>query len=518
MKKILTNNKFVKLVLNMLGLAALTVDDDGKAVLSEEEKSRVSSVYGKDFLTMFLTMDFRDESMETSTALFDEAVKFKAGELVKEKDKTITEMQASLDAMAKTPEPAPVAKTVGAQAGVAYAIDMAARHNKLVADALASANPMDFTRLDSSSINVTDLNTELSMTMPQRYRLDLFVRHVYMGIVDADLFTRIQSNTDYLASSALITEVSQAFTAKWTPKGTASFQPVTIPYRRHKINVSLEPADIIKSWLGYLYEQGKKQAEMPIVRFIIENLILPKVQDDVTRSMLGKGKYVAPAATITDGSAGGSAISSMDGIETLLVEDYKAATRKYNHYKAAADPFSMTNENLLKYIHDFAVSISPYFIDKPLIYCSEELLEKYQAADFAVNGKYTGTSVGAKVRFTGFTLQPVKAMYNSPIIFSTPKQNMVMLVDYAKAANCVNKIEEYHYSVDIMGEYSLSVGFKVAEAVYAAVPSTYDPADSVIGHSPAGNGDVWETGAKPNPNPNPNLNPENPNNKDPESI
>ena len=52
------------------------------------------------------------------------------------------------------------------------------------------------------------------------------------------------------------------------------------------------------------------------------------------------------------------------------------------------------------------------------------------------------------------------------------------------------------YDVHVFGEYSLSVGFKIAEAVYAAVPDSYTPANSVVGNSPSEKTDSdWLTGA-----------------------
>ncbi len=44
-----------------------------------------------------------------------------------------------------------------------------------------------------------------------------------------------------------------------------------------------------------------------------------------------------------------------------------------------------------------------------------------------------------------------------------------------------------------IGEYSLSTGFKVEEAVYAAVPDGYVPSDS-IASDPATLGDAWTNG------------------------
>ena len=113
------------------------------------------------------------------------------------------------------------------------------------------------------------------------------------------------------------------------------------------------------------------------------------------------------------------------------------------------------------------------------VFCSEQLLTKYKRADFAINGKYTGVENDGSIRFTNFHLVPLKSMYNSQIIFATPQSNFVELVDYSRAENCINKIQESNYDVKVFGEYSLATGFKIQEAVFAAVPEGYDPATTI---------------------------------------
>ncbi len=494
----LGNNKMASLVARMFGKERFSVADNGLIELSEDEEKKIAETYGDGFLGKLRAIDFSSASEIDAETLFNEAVRFKADELTRSKDDVIAQLRSDIDELSRQPEPEPKAQTPAQRAGVAVAkaVNMAASHYRLVAAALESANPMDFSRLSDSGLDVTDINAEFGKVMPPRVRLDIFNRNIYLGIPDAALFTREQSNTDYKAAESLITEVSQAFTPVWTPKGKASFRPIAIPYRRHKINVTFKPADIIKSWLTYLYEQGKTPMEQPVTKYIVEQLIMPKVSDDVTRIMLGKGKYSEPSSSAAEGDAGTSAVSSMDGIETILADDKAATTRKFNHYKNAQNPFDLTGQALLDYVGGYAKAISKYFVNKPLIYCSEEFLEHYQSQDFAVNGKYTGQSVGNSIRFSGFSFQPMKCMYGSPILFATPKANLTMLVDYASAGNCVNKIEEHHYDVDIIGEYSLSVGFKIADAVFAAVPDNYTPSTSVIGNSPASDDTDWETGEK----------------------
>lgn len=249
-------------------------------------------------------------------------------------------------------------------------------------------------------------------------------------------------------------------------------------------------------------EQGKTMAEMPITRYIIENHILPKVLDDITLSMIAKGKFV-DAGNVSDGDEGKAAKNSMDGFETILVEGKKDAKCKINFYKNAKNPMTLGDQEVLDYINGFVDAISGMFANVVTVFCSEQLLTKYKRADFAINGKYTGVETDGVIRFTNFHLVPLRSMYNSQIIFATPQENFVELVDYSKAESCITKIEESNYDVKVFGEYSLSTGFKIAEAVFASVPDGYDPS-STIASGEAELGDKWVNGsavaqAKENP-------------------
>ena len=481
MSKNLSNSKMGKLVAALLGRTNLSVKN-GHVELSQEERELIRTNYGEGFLAKLETTSFDSEEPESAHELFDEAVRFHTESLQTElnnKNTLIAVLQEKIAKLVDEPEGAPASSQANAPAP-AFKLDMSAAHNKLAGLVLAGNDPSAFAQMaDASSLDVNDLNQEFKMVMPPKMRLELITKRLYTGFEDAKHMTRIQSNTDYIASQAIMTEVSQQFTPAWTPKGTAKFTPCRIPYRRHKINVSLKPADIIPSWLLYLYEQGKSLTEMPITHYIINEHILPKVLEDITLSMLGKGKFV-DAGTKQDGDVAPAAKNSMDGYETILAEGKSNAECKMNFYKNAKDPFTLSAKELLDYVNGFVDSISSLFAGKLEVHCSEELLTAYQRADFEINGKYTGQMINGQVRFSKFNLIPLASMYKSPIIFATPKANFVELVDMANAANCINKITEHDYDIHIIGEYSLSTGFKVQEAVYAAVPDGYVPSESIV--------------------------------------
>ena len=70
-----------------------------------------------------------------------------------------------------------------------------------------------------------------------------------------------------------------------------------------------------------------------------------------------------------------------------------------------------------------------------------------------------------------------------------------MLVDLSHPENCINDIQKENYDVKIFGEYSLSVGFAIAEAVFASVPDGYTPYESVRSEADIDT-NLWENGAE----------------------
>ncbi len=488
MPKSLSNSKMGRLVARLFGKESLDVQD-GKVLLSDEERSKVIENYGQAFLDKLMSTSFEEEG--SASDLFNEAVKYQTEKnleeinatvaqqaaQIKAKDATIAKLQKDITVLAAEPEPLPAAGYSGAAMGAqVFHVDLSARHNRLAAEALASDNPAAFMRLEEGGIDVQDLNNEFGTALQPRARVDILNKRIYRGFNDSQHMRRIQSDRDYKASVGTISEVVQQFTPKFTPKGAVKFTPTVIPYRRHKINVLISPAEIIKSWILSLYEQGKSMDQQPITKYIVEEHIVPKILDDITLSMIGKGRYKEVSwGAVKDNDEGSAASESMDGYETLLVDGKSDSKCKFNFYKKAVNPFELNGQELLDYFKDFATSISGYFAKKVRIHLSEQLLTHYLSADYAVNGKYTGTSVGKTIRFTKFELVPLESMYNSQIIFATPKENFIEMVDASRADRCIYDIQKQNYDVKIFGEFSLSVGFLIQEAVFAAVPEGYDP-------------------------------------------
>ncbi len=491
-RKKLSNTQMGKLLARAIGEDKLTIKDR-KVILTDEQRTIIKSRFGEKFLSNLESSVFADDDSEDDgTNLFDEAV----NSIRAEKDAIITglntqikKLQNDITTLTQAAEPTPVTNPVAQNPKVrTFNINKTANYNKAAYAAIQSG---DYNVELTSGIDITDIKNEFNTAMPPGARLDMMLKRIYNGFPDSKYMTkRLSKGRNWMGAAAIQSEVSQQFTNKWTPKGTTKFTPISIPYRRHKINVEIDPTEIIDTWLLDLYEQGKTPDQHPLVHYIINNHILPKVAEDITFAMIAKGKFVK-ATNVKTNDEGTPAAQSMDGFETILVEG-KTTGVKFNYIKNAEDIRELTGQDLLDYIDNFCDKISPLFAKNLPIFCSPEVLKAYKRADFQVYGKYTGTEAGNTLRFTKFTLIALDSMYDSPILFATPIQNFIMLVDLSAADRCINDIQKQDYIVKIFGEYSLSVGFAIAEAVFASVPSGYTPSEAVIDGSDAGN--AWEHG------------------------
>lgn len=476
--------KILKSIAAVIGLDEIFAKEDGSLDITAEQREKIEGIYGKEVLNRIEQAVAQDEdasevfrSMIEAAQEKDRHIESLTAENARLQDAN-TALQGTVRDLSQESETAPARQGVSRTQLPAFRLNAGAAHNRIAAMAVAGNAGAAFAAADNTTIETTELKAEFGTVMPPQTKLEVLSKRIYNGFKDAKYFRRIQSNTNYKAAAMEISEVSQQFTPVWTPKGNAKVTPVEIAYRRHKINVRLVAADILSSWLQYLYEQGKKPADMPFLKYIIENHVLPKVTDDITLSMVGKGKFVDHNdGTAKDGDAGTAAKDSMDGIETILVEEFKSGKSKMNFYKKAVDYTTLDAQGILDYVNGFVDAISPLFSSAFNVHCSPEFLTAYLRADFAINGKYSGNmDEDGSIRFTKFRLAPMESMYKSKILFATSEGNMAMLVDYSKAESCVNDIQAENYAIKVFGEYSLSVGFRIAEAVYASIPSDYEPA------------------------------------------
>ena len=465
----LSNTKMGRLIASYLGKTNLAVDEKGKVSLTDEEKEKIRTMYGADFLAKFEAMDF-NASEDNARELFDSAVQYKAQELAASKDAIIAHLQSQVATLSAESEPAPKSQAVAGVASKSFVADMALSHNKaahtfLQSGSLSAANP---------TIEVAALNAELGAYLSQGNNLDI-LRQLYQGFTTAKHLNWKRAVTEYKAVMAeSVSHIVQQFKAAWNPKGGAKFNPLTIRNYRHKVDFSINPTEVGEGWLFHLYDERKTPDQMPITRYIVNNILLPQIAEDIELVMIGKAKYVADSEETHQ---------TMDGIETQLVEAQKSSDSKMRFFKDATNLLNASDEIVLNTINAFVDAVAPLYKTKQMpIFLSDDLYIKYKRAYKNKWGAGSGTektNFGAdRVDFSNFYLQTLDCLTGSPIFFSTPKQNFIGL-QHKNPPQFITDIQKHDREVRFYCEFWLGVGFLLAEAVFAYVPADYDPASAV---------------------------------------
>ena len=465
-KKFLSDSKMGKMIARLLGKEDLALDTNGKPVLSEDEKTKILSVYGEEFLKKFEGMLFSAES-ENTRELFDAALAHARSQVVAEKDAIINQLRADITTLTSAPESAPAATTVGTVApNAGFKADMTLSHNKIAASFKRTGS-----LAESMTIDVADLKQELGAYSSQGNNIDM-INELYQAFTTGQELTWKPAVTEYKAVSAQsVGSVVQQFSKEWSPKGQGKFTLLTIKNYRHKVDFAIDPADVGESWLFHLYDERKTPDQMPITRYIVSNILIPPIAEDLELVMTAKAKYV-------EGSKETSA--TMDGIETQLVEALASEDKRgMNFYNGATNLLTGDDEDVLNAIDDFVASVAPLYRSKQMpIYLSADLYLKYKRAYKKKWGAGSGTEnpkFGTdRVDFSNFYLKVLDCLTGSPIFFSTPRGNFVGL-KHKNPPQFISDIQKHDRQVRFYLEFWYGVGFLVGEAVFAYVPADYTP-------------------------------------------
>lgn len=470
-KKFLSNTQMGKVVVNFLKKEP-TTDAQGRMQLSEEDERKLIEHFGAGFVQLLKEKTFASED-EKASDLYEAAVRH-ATEQVKAKfTGQIEQLQKDLATLAAKPEDIPSAeKATGIVKGFqrnAFKADMSLAHNKAAAAFLQTG-----IMTEAPTIDVGDLQKELGPYLSQGNNLDI-LQEIYQGFTTSKFLTWIRATSEYKAIEGLATDhVVQQFTPKWTPKGGAKFTPCIIKNRRHKVNFSIIPAQVGESWLFHLYDEGKTPDQMPLTRYIVDNIMLPKIAEDIETVMIAKAKYVEDSQKTEE---------TMDGFETILVEAKKSHDKGFRFFKTTKNLLKATDAEVLETIDDFVASLAPLYRSKKMpVFLSHDLYLKYKRAYKNKWGAGSGTEKANfgedRVDFSNCYLQVLDCLYGSPIVISTPIGNFAGL-RHKNPVPFITDVQKHDYEVRFFCEFWLAVGFLIKEATFAIVPDDYDPTAAI---------------------------------------
>lgn len=262
---------------------------------------------------------------------------------------------------------------------------------------------------------------------------------------------------EYVMPSASITDVLQPYQKAWTPQGEASFNARINKVRQIKADMVLDNVDeIYRSYLGYMAVEGRDRKDWPIVRYIVEELIIPKMIEELNQAS-ATGEYAAP----TPGTPG-AFLDIVDGFLTIIANEITATnltpiTTGAVSQSDALDKFELFND----------LMPTKYSNMEGIIFCSATMKKWYQR-DYRNN--FGGTNDQAakdnlKIDATKKMIVGLESWEGSQRMLFTPKNNMLVMYDKILTPN---KLEFQIEKRDIimLTDFKRGYGFGNLEEVH----------------------------------------------------
>lgn len=471
--------KILNVVLTTLRVTAFAKNEEGKSILLDEQREELKNKYGEKFLERFendlkefekdgtsaesaisaeVNAEFQKELAETKKLLEDGKL------LIEQLGKEKAEMKETIAKLEKqeAPDNGETLENTKGMEKQEFKMDMNLAHNAYIEAKFKGA-----AYSGNSTIETSELQSEFGKYVSNE-KMEIIKKLTGTTESTQYMSTVVSDKTEIRATSAAIDSVLQQFVPKWTPKGKSTFTPLTIKNYKLKINVPITPSDIMEDVLGYLYDEKLEPKDMPIVKYVLEQLIFPKL-DEERELALAVGKFEESTAT-NDGEAGGDAQACMNGYLTQLVE-----LRKANNTAVTwlLKDEQITAENILAQIDKAVDQVAPLYKKKAMfIHADPDMITLYGRA-YRAKYPYTKNEDGEKVKvdFSRFSFVPMEGMRGTGAFFITPKENFkhIRSLDpqrakvYMQAAN---------YDVKVFAEWWEGCGFWIAEAIFAYIPAT----------------------------------------------
>jgi hypothetical protein len=479
--------KFWMSMLAYFAVSEFKVDD--KPGLTDDQRAEMNTVFGEEMTKKFEAYLADTDAASAGSDIGADIVlglnakhkadteKLKADLLKATNEKSA--LQAAIAKLSAEEEiDAPAAVTSNAGTPLIKGIKTGLGHYQAVNHFIKTGR-MGEVEAAASTIDVANLNEEFGTYLSQNQNNLEEVKAIFTGFSSAKYFSSAMGTTEWRATQALITSVSQQFKNKWTPSGKSTFNPLVIKNFRHKLNVPIIPSEVLEGYMLHMYDEGLSVDQMPITKYIWQQLVLPQLLQDIELRMIFKGKYV-DAGVVAENAPGSAPEDSMDGIETQLVTGLTTGA-KFNYFDGDGFDFlTATDQEILTFMQDFTGWLAPVFrTQKMAIACSYEFWRRYKIAYKNIWGAGSGTSDpnfgGDSIDFSNQNLVPMEGMYGSPILFATPSVNLKKLRHKNDVPSVINDVQKLNYEARIFGEYWLGAGFGYGEAVFAYVPTGYNP-------------------------------------------
>lgn len=476
-------------IMSVLGIQNFAKDNDGKLHLTAEQEATLTEKYGSQFVSDFKAnlekMSLEDGKVNLTLSAEErleldasrkETAELKARiENLLATEKAMKATIAKLEKEAADGDGKKVTLSEFEQKAVEAGVDLTLKHNRVLVDHLQGKVSAAYS--GDSTIDTSELKKEFGKYVSSE-RLEILRRLFGQTESTKYMSTIITDKTEVRAQQAnIIGNVLQQFVPEWTPSGKAKFTPLVIKNFKLKLNVPIKPSDIMEDILGYMYdEQAAQLQSMPIVRYILWQLVFPKLQEEREKALaLGRFKEVEPDE---NGKYPASdPMDSMDGYLTQLIDWYNGSGRASKAINFLKKGEAIDMDNLMDEIDGIVDEIAekyPNYAGKQMyIHCDPNFIIKYQR-DYRAHYPWTKNEDGEnrqRVDFSKFTFAPMEGMRGTNCFFLTPKENFKHLMSQ-DPQRVTLRFQESDYDVKIFGEWWEGTGFWMGEAIFAYIDPT----------------------------------------------
>lgn len=477
-------------VMSVLGIQNFAKDNDGKLFLTPEQEQQLSEKYGQVFVNGFKAdmAKYQDEQLEPLTAQErleldasrQETARLKAQiETMKQAESDFKATIAKLEKQAADPQGEKVTVSEFEKQAIAAGVDLSLKHNRYLVDYMQGKVQAAYS--GDSTIDTQELKKEFGKYVASN-RLEILKGLFGQTESTQYMSTIITDKTEVRANQAsIIGSVLQQFVPVWTPSGKAKFTPLTIKNFKCKINVPIIPSDIMEDILGYMYdEQASQLQSMPVVRYILFQLIFPKL-DEERELALAQGEYVENEPDGNGDYTASSPMETMDGYLTQITKKFVADYEQADVTKLSGirwlqkgvqiDPAEKNVRTVIDAAVKEVADKYPLYAKKAMKVHIDPVLADAYRREYLEEYKWLKNQDGTHkndIDFSNFTFAECEGMRGTGCFFITPKENFKHLMSH-NPQNVTLRFQEQDYMVKVFGEWWEGVGFWMAEALFAYV-------------------------------------------------
>lgn len=484
-------------VMSVLGIQNFAKDNEGKLYLTAEQEATLTEKYGEKFVSGFkadlskmavegeqvnLTLS-AEEKLELEASRVETARLRGEIQQLKDAEAGFRATIKKLEGEAADKGGVKVEVSAIEQAAIKAGVDLNLKHNRYLVDFLQGKVSAAYS--GDSTIDTQELKKEFGKYVDSN-RLEILKG--LFGQTESTQFmsTIMTDKTEVRANQAsIVGSVLQQFVPVWTPSGKAKFHPLTIKNFKCKINVPIIPSDIMEDILGYMYdEQASQLQSMPVVRYILYQLIFPKL-DEEREQALAIGKYVENEADQHGEYTASTPLETMDGYLTQLVAlfvadyDQEDVTKLTGvRWLQAGKQIDPSKKNVRTIIDAAVKEVSdkyPLYAKKKMKVHIDPVLADAYRREYLEEYKWLKNQDGTHkndIDFSNFEFGECEGMRGTGCFFITPKENFKHLMSQ-NPQNVKLRFQEQDYMVKIFGEWWEGTGFWMAEAIFAYISPEY---------------------------------------------